>query len=132
MARENPIRSLIGHGVVVIGGRAGVVASADEAKPNNPLIPFYFYVTRKTKTGQGLSLEEAISREQALRIFTVNPAIATFQDKTKGQIARGMLADFVILDQDLMTVPDDRILATHPLATFVGGREVYAAPGARF
>ena len=96
------------------------------------MIPFYFYVTRKTAAGGMLSPAEKITREEALRVFTVNAAYATFQEKTKGQIAPGMLADFVILNQDLMTVPEDKILTTRPLATFVGGRKVYAAPEAKF
>jgi predicted amidohydrolase YtcJ len=101
-------------------------------EPNNPLIPFYFYVTRKTRTGEVRTPAEKISREQALRLFTVNAAYASFQEKVRGAIAPGMLADFVILNQDLMTVADDQILATGPVATFVGGKQVYAAPGSRF
>jgi predicted amidohydrolase YtcJ len=132
MAEENPIRSLVDHKLVVIGGSDYTSPTAEEKAPNNPMIPFYFYVTRKTKAGALLAPDQKISREEALKIFTVNPAYATFQEKTKGRIKSGMLADFVILNQDLMTVPDDQILATKPEATFVGGREVYAASGASF
>jgi predicted amidohydrolase YtcJ len=132
MTLENPLRELLDHKVVVIGGSDYISPTAEEREPNNPMIPFYFYVTRETRAGATLSLTEKISREEALRVFTVNAAYATFQEKTKGQIAPGMLADFVILNQDLMTVPEDQILATRPLATFVGGRKVYAAPGTGF
>ncbi len=132
MAHQNPIRGFIDHKIVVIGGSDYTSPDADEREPNNPMIPFYFYVTRKTKSGEILTPSEKISREEALRIFTVNPAYATFQEKIKGQIAAGMFADFVILNQDLMTVPDEKILATRPLATFIGGRKVFSAPGARY
>jgi predicted amidohydrolase YtcJ len=132
MAHQNPIRGFIDHKIVVIGGSDYTTPTADEREPNNPMIPFYFYVTRKTRSGAILTPSEKISRDEALRIFTVNAAYATFQEKAKGQIAPGMLADFVILNQDLMTVPDEKILATRPLATFVGGRRVYAAPGRSF
>ncbi len=132
MAHQNPIRGFIDHKINVIGGSDYTSPNAEEHEPNNLMIPFYFYVTRKTKTGEIVTPSEKISREEALRIFTVNPAYATFQEKIKGQIASGMLADFVILNQDLMTVPDEKILATRPLATFIGGRRVYAAPGSRF
>jgi predicted amidohydrolase YtcJ len=132
MAHQNPIRGFLDHKLVVIGGSDYSGPTPAEKEPNNPLIPFYFYVTRKTQGGDITTPAETISREEALRIFTVNPAYATFQEKMKGRIAPGMLADFVILNQDLMTVPDEQILATHPLATFVGGRKVYSAPGSSF
>ena len=132
MEHFNPVRGFLDHKVTVIGGSDYSGPTPVEREPNNPLIPFYFFVTRKMVTGAVLGPDEKISREEALRIFTVNPAYATFQEKVKGQIAPGMLADFVILNQDLMTVPEDRILATHPLATFVGGRRVYRAAGSRF
>ncbi len=128
----NPIKGFLDHGLVVIGGSDYSGPNPVEKAPNNPLIPFYFYVTRKSHAGEVRAPSEKISREQALRIFTTNPAYATFQEKSKGQIASGMLADFVILNQHLLTVPDDKILATHPLATFVGGKKVYSAPGSRF
>jgi predicted amidohydrolase YtcJ len=132
MAHQNPVRSLIDHHIVVIGGSDYTSPSATEPEPNNPMIPFYYYVTRKSRSGDAVAAGEKISREEALRIFTVNAAYATFQEAMKGQIATGMLADFVILNQDLMSVPDDRILATRALATYVGGRQVYAAPATRF
>jgi predicted amidohydrolase YtcJ len=132
MAHWNPVRSLLNHNITVIAGSDYNGPNPIERAPNNPMIPFYFYVTRTAETGAVTSPDEKITREQALRLFTVNAAYATFQEAMKGKIASGMLADFVILNQDLMTVPDEKILATRPLATFVGGKRVYAAPGARF
>jgi predicted amidohydrolase YtcJ len=132
MAHQNPIRGFLAHDLLVIGGSDSAGPTPSETEPNNPLIPFYFYVTRKTAGGEITTLAEKIGREEALRIFTVNPAYATFQEKMKGQIAPGFLADFVILNQDLMSVPDEKILSTHPLATFVGGRKVYSAAQSNF
>jgi predicted amidohydrolase YtcJ len=67
-----------------------------------------------------------------LRVLTVNSAYATFEEKVKGSIEPGKLADFVILSQDLMTVPDERLLETKALATFVSGKRVYSAAGSSF
>ncbi len=102
----NPIRGFLDHNLVVIGGSDYSGPTAAEKDPNNPLIPFYFYVTRKSLSGEIKTPAEKISREQALRIFTTGVAYATFQEKIKGQIAPEMLA------------------------TFVGGRKVYSAPAA--
>jgi len=129
---ENPVRGFLEHKLVVIGGSDYGGPNPVEREPNNPFIPFYFYVTRKSRAGNIVAADEKISREDALRIFTRNPAYATFEEKVKGSIEPGMLADFVILNQDVMTVPDDKILETHPLATFVGGKKVYAAENASF
>ena len=128
----NPVREFLDHKLVVIGGSDYGGPTPVEKEPNNPMIPFYFYVTRKSRTGEIVGADEKISREDALRIFTVNPAYATFEEKVKGSIQPGMLADFVILNQDIMTVPDEKLLETHPLATFVGGKKVFAAENANF
>ncbi|MBC2666173.1 amidohydrolase [Novosphingobium flavum] len=132
MARQNPLRSLLDQGIVVIGGSDYRTATAEEPAPNNPMNLIYFYTTRRNKAGGLTAPAERISRAEALRILTANPAYATFEEGRKGRIAPGLLADFVILDHDLMTVPDEALLKIRPLATFVGGRRVYAAPGGRF
>jgi predicted amidohydrolase YtcJ len=64
--------------------------------------------------------------------MTLWPAIAAFQEAELGSLAPGKLADFVVLDQDIMTVAPERILATHVIATYLGGRAVYerSAPAA--
>jgi predicted amidohydrolase YtcJ len=129
LAHHNPIRSYLDQGLIVVGGSDYAGPTVLEHDPSNLFIPFHYYVSRKTDRGDVNTTAERISREQALRMFTVNGAYATFQEKIKGQIAAGMLADFVILNQDVMTVPEERIPDTLPLATFVGGRKVYSAPG---
>ena len=105
----------------------GVPGSLD-----NPFISFYFFVTRRNRTGDVLGPLQKITREEALRVLTVNYAYTTFDEGMKGSIQPGMLADFLILSNDLLTVPEDQILSVHPLATYVGGRKVFAMEGSGF
>lgn len=132
MEHDNPVRGVLDHGLKMIGGGDHPGPLPVEREPNNPMIPFCFFTTRRMANGQVLGLEEKIGRKEPLRLSTVNPACGTFEAARKGQIAPRMLADFVVLNQDLLTVPDDRILATSPLATFVGGHMVHAAAGSKF
>jgi predicted amidohydrolase YtcJ len=69
---------------------------------------------------------EKISREQALRVSTINTAYLTFEEDVKGSIEPGKLADFLILSQDILTGPDEQIRSIQPLATYVGGRKVFS------
>jgi predicted amidohydrolase YtcJ len=126
---QNPVRSFLDAKLVVIGGSDYNGPSSEEMNPNNPLIDFYFYVTRKAKDGSLRAPTEKITRPEALRILTANPAYATFEEKIKGSIETGKLADFVILSKDIMTVPDDQILSIQPVATYVAGNRVFSVPG---
>jgi predicted amidohydrolase YtcJ len=128
MAHWNPVREFLDHKLVVVAGSDYHGPDTVTREPNNPIIDFYFYVTRRTRSGEVQTPAEKISRDEALRILTYNEAYATFQENVRGKIAPGMFADFVILNQNLMTVPDDKILATRAVATYVGGKRVYEAP----
>jgi len=130
--RQTPIRDMLDRHMIVCAGSDFGGPLPDDPNPNNPFKFFYYYVTRKTKDGMLLGPEEKISRAEALRLFTVNSAYATFEEKVKGSIEFGKLADFVILSQDIMTVPDDKLLATRALATYVGGRKVFSAENTTF
>jgi predicted amidohydrolase YtcJ len=130
--RQTPIRDMLDRHMIVCAGSDFGGPLPGDPHPNNPFKYFYYYVTRKTVDGKLLGPEEKISRAEALRLFTVNSAYATFEEKVKGSIEAGKLADFVILSQDIMTVPDDKILATRVLATYVGGRKVFSAENTNF
>jgi predicted amidohydrolase YtcJ len=126
--KEPPMRDFLDHHLIVSTGSDYLGAE----ETDNPLIPFYFYVTRKRKDGTVVGPEEKIGREEALRVGTINYAYTTFEDKVKGSLEPGKLADFLILSDDILTVPDDKILSIHPLATYLGGREVFSMQASGF
>ncbi len=117
------MRDLLDRGLIVSAGsdfHSGVVTT------DNPFVPIYFYLTRKSRSGEVIRGEQKISRQEALRVSTYNYAYTTFEEKVKGSIEAGKLADFLILSSDILSVPDEDILSIHPVATYVGGRLVYA------
>jgi predicted amidohydrolase YtcJ len=93
--------------------------------PANPFWMIYFWVTRNTRLWGVLGPEQRISREEALRVMTVNNAYLTFEEDVKGSIEPGKLADLVILSDDILTVPEEKIRDIKVLATFLGGKIVY-------
>ena len=128
--RQTPVREMLDHHLVVVSGSDYAGPNPETNAPNNPFVPLYYYVSRKTRDGRALGPHEKISREEALRIATYNNAFATWEENVKGSIEPGKLADFLVLSGDFMTIPEGEILKLHPLATYVGGRKVYAAPEA--
>jgi predicted amidohydrolase YtcJ len=97
-------------------------------EPINPIACFYASVTRRTLAGDppgGFEPEEKMTREQALRSYTLDAAYGAFQENIKGSIEPGKLADFTIFSQDIMTVADDDILKTAVDMTIVDGKIVY-------
>ena len=118
--RAVPMREMLDHGLIVSTG-------SDWPGPlHNPFANLYYYVTRNTLALGPLGVAQKISRAEALRVATLNNAYLTFEEKIKGSIEAGKLADFLILSADIMTIPEDQIPAIQPLATYVGGRKVFA------
>lgn len=114
--------SFIKTGVVVAGGSDAPVERGE------PMIEFYAAVARKDPKGfssDGWHPEEAVTREQALKMFTVWPAYAAFEEKLRGAIEPGKLADLTILSADIMKIPEAEILKTHCVMTVIGGEIVY-------
>lgn len=94
----------------------------------SPFKTFFAAVIRKDAKGfpnGGYQMENALSREEAIRGMTIWAAKANFEEYEKGSLETGKFADFVILDKDLMKIPADEILQTAVLKTFVGGEKVY-------
>jgi predicted amidohydrolase YtcJ len=98
----------------------------DEAlNPFNPFLTMYAATTRRTQSGAIVSGDEAVSREEALRMMTSAAARFSFDEKTRGSIEVGKLADFVVLDADILTCPPERLRAIRPEMTVIGGRVAY-------
>jgi predicted amidohydrolase YtcJ len=101
----------------------------DEAlNPFNPFLTIYAATTRRTQSGAIVSGGEAVSREEALRMMTSAAARFSYDEKARGSIEVGKLADFVVLDTDLMTCAPDRLPAIRPEMTVIGGRVAYERP----
>ncbi|MBX5479923.1 MAG: amidohydrolase [Pyrinomonas methylaliphatogenes] len=116
-------RSLIDSGAVLAFGSDWTVA------PLNPLLGIYAAVTRRTLDGKnpnGWVPEQKISVEEAVRAYTVGSAYAEFAEKEKGRIAPGMLADMVLLSEDIFRIDPVEIEKTRVLLTIVDGRIVYS------
>jgi predicted amidohydrolase YtcJ len=93
--------------------------------PINPFLNMYIMVTRKDPNGTVYGASEAISREQALRLYTSAASYYTFEEAQKGTIRPGKLADFVVLSADYMAVPEEQIKDIKADLTLVGGKVVF-------
>jgi predicted amidohydrolase YtcJ len=99
----------------------------------NPFDPFltpYVAVTRKTERGRVIGPEQAVSRQEALRMMTADAAYLSFDEKRKGSIEVGKLGDLAVLSEDFMACPPDRIREVRVVATVLGGKIVHEAGGA--
>lgn len=115
-------QSLLETGATIVGGSDAPV------EVGTPQIEFYAAVARKDLEGFSTDdwhPEEALSREQALSLFTSAPAYAAFMEDELGTIEVGKIADLSVFDRDLMTVPDAEILDAEPVMTIVHGEIVY-------
>ena len=115
-------RSLLETGVIVPNGSDFPVEYV------NPLISFHSAVSRQDARNWpvgGWMPEQRMTRDEALRSMTLWPAVAAFQERELGSLALGKRADFVVLSQDVMRVPEAMILDTQVRSTWVGGKLVY-------
>lgn len=110
-------RSLLDKGVIIANGTDAPVEDVD------PIKSFYASVTRKREdTGMVFFPEQAMTRAEAIYSYTLGNAYAAFEEKWKGSIRPGKLADLVILSNDLIKCTDDDILKTKVLYTIIDGK----------
>jgi predicted amidohydrolase YtcJ len=115
-------RDLWESGAVVTNGTDVPVEDAD------PLASLHCSVTRALNDGSTFFPEQRMTREQALRSYTINNAYAAFEEDLKGMLTPGKLADIVVLSKDIMTIPAEEIPTARVQYTIVGGRVAYEAP----
>lgn len=117
-------QSFLKSGAIICGGSDAPVERGE------PMIEFYAAVTRKSIKGESLEgwhPEQAVSREQAVKMFTMSAAYAAFEEKDKGSIEIGKLADLTVLTKDIMKIPESEILKTTCAMTVIGGEVVFEA-----
>lgn len=116
-------QSLIKSGAIIPGGSDAPVERGE------PLIEFYAAVARKDQkgfSGAGWHPEEAVTRAQALKMFTIWPAYAAFEEKLRGSIEVGKLADLTIFSADIMKIPEPEILKARCVMTVINGEVVFS------
>ncbi|HKX29703.1 MAG TPA: amidohydrolase [Blastocatellia bacterium] len=118
-------QSFIKSGCIIPGGSDAPVERGE------PMIEFYAAVARKDLkgySGEGWHPEQKVTREQALKMFTIWAATAAFEEKTRGSIEEGKLGDFTVLSADIMQIPEGEIPKTKNVMTVIGGEVVFEAP----
>ncbi len=122
-AHAPPLRQVLDAGLTV-----GAGTDATRVASYNPWISLYWMVTGRTVGGMQLaSPENRLSREEALRLYTVGSAWFSGEEEVKGRIAPGQFADFAILSADYLTVPEEQIRRIESVLTVTGGDVVYSA-----
>jgi predicted amidohydrolase YtcJ len=112
-------RELIDSGAVVCNGTDAPIEDVD------PIANFHASVTRRLSNGESFYPEQCMTREEALRSYTIDAAYAAFEEDVKGSLRPGKLADVTVLSRDILTIPEERIPGTRVLYTIVGGRVLY-------
>jgi predicted amidohydrolase YtcJ len=115
-------------GYTTIGGGSDHMLRFDPLDSTNPWDPWlgiWVALTRKLEQGSVLEPGEALTREQALRLYTINNAYLNHEEKAKGSLEPGKLADLILLDRDYLTCPVDAVRDTKVLLTVLGGKVVY-------
>lgn len=113
----NPLGTPLRHGVRMVLGSDNL--------PIGPLYGFYVAVTRKGESGAVYGPDEAVSRYEALRAYTQDAAYLTWDEAKKGSLTPGKFADMIVVDRNLLTVPEDEILKANVDMTIIGGKTVF-------
>jgi len=130
LAYFQPYKTMFESGVTAGGGSDHMqkIGSLRSINPYNPFLGIWITLTRQPRwMERPLHPEQRISREQALRLYTINNAYLTFEEKLKGSLEKDKLADFIVLDRDILTCPVDEIKNIRVAQTWLGGKLVYGS-----
>ncbi len=130
----HPYRTLSERGVTVGGGSDHMqkIGSLRSINPYNPFLGMWTTIARQPRGADApLHPEQTLTREQAIRLYTINNAFLTFEEAHKGSLEPGKLADFVVLDRDILTCPVGQVKDIQVEATYLGGARVYVRPAGR-
>ncbi len=126
-----PYKTLFERNIKVGGGSDHMqkIGSLRSVNPYNPFLGIWTMLTRQPRwTDQPLHPEQIVSREDAIRFYTINNAWLTFEEKEKGSLEPGKLADFIVLDSDLVTCSLDDVKTIQVDQTWLGGKIVHQRP----
>ena len=103
------------------------IGSFRSINPYNPFLGMWTVITRHPRwMDSPLHPEQCLDRADAIRLYTINNAFLTFEEKEKGSLEAGKLADFIVLDRDLLTCPVDDIPKIQVEKTYLGGKQIFA------
>ncbi len=122
-----PLKSFLKRGLIIGGGSDHMVQSdsVDSTNPWNPWLGLWVALTRKTEAGTVDKPEQRLTREEAIRFYTINNCYLNFEETKKGSVEPGKYADLIIIDRDLLKCPVDDVRTTKVLMTIVGGKVVW-------
>ncbi len=132
LAYFQPYRTLFEQGVTVGGGSDHMqkIGSLRSINPYNPFLGMWTTLVRQPRGSEApLHPEQNLTREQAIRLYTINNAFLTFEEARKGSLEPGKLADFIVLDRDILSCPVEEVKDIKVEATYLGGARVYVRPG---
>jgi predicted amidohydrolase YtcJ len=128
LSRFQPLHDLFAAGAVVGGGSDHMqkIGPRRSINPYDPLLGIATAVTRTARWFDGpLHPEQALTREQAVRMYTSTNARLLFREHQVGSLEAGKFADFIVLDTDVLTCPADKIADAKVLTTYLGGNKVF-------
>jgi hypothetical protein len=131
LAYFQPYRTIFERGVIVGGGSDHMqkIGSLRSINPYNPFLGMWTVLTRQPRwMDDPLHPEQRIRREEAIRFYTINNAYLTFEEKEKGSLEKGKLADFIILKRDILNCPIDEIRTMEVQETYLGGKRIHPRP----
>jgi predicted amidohydrolase YtcJ len=125
----HPYRKWLDAGVMIGGGSDHMIRldALEATNPWDPWLGIWVAIKRQTEQGDILNPDQCLTRAEAIRFYTINNAYLHSEEREKGSIEPGKLADFIIIDRDPLSCPVDDVRGTQVLATYLDGKPVYEA-----